>query len=181
MLPMSFKVLDPTLNQFSLFTLKCGLHVCPICILSLVSFHYLGQNSIFQNSCFLLLLKAQLHHSHISHSLLPSFGSKPNFIFFFSFSFFFPPFFFFFGLWIQLEDTYLALTSSFGLKHKLFMNFARLVHILCSIRPYKNGLIKEFKYKNQCPIYNASPTYFWKISFLMKNLFELVFEISHDT
>ena len=28
------------------------------------------------------------------------------------------------------------------------MNFARLVHILCYIRPYENDLIKEFKWKS---------------------------------
>ena len=48
------------------------------------------------------------------------------------------------------------------------MNFARLVHILCSFRPYKNDLIKEFKYKNQCPIYNASLSCFGKFLFLLK-------------
>ena len=48
------------------------------------------------------------------------------------------------------------------------MNFARLVHILCSIWPYENGLINEFKQKNICPIYNASPSCIGKFLFLWK-------------
>ena len=73
--------------------------------------------------------------------------------------------FYFFRLRIQLQVTHLALSFSFGLKHRLYMNFARLVHILCSIRPYEKGLIKQFKHKDQCPIYNASQTYFGKFLF----------------
>ena len=53
------------------------------------------------------------------------------------------------------------------------MNSVRLVHILCSIWPYENGLIKQFKHKNQCHICNASPTYFGKFLFLWKTCFKL--------
>ena len=53
------------------------------------------------------------------------------------------------------------------------MNFARLVHILCSIWPYENGLIKQFKHKDQCPIYNASPSCFGKFLFLWKTCLNL--------
>ena len=76
-------------------------------------------------------------------------------------------------LWIQLQVTHLTLSPSFGLKHRLFMNFVRLVHILYSIRPYENRLIKELKHKNQCPIYKASPTYFGKILFSWKTYLNL--------
>ena len=106
------------------------------------------------------MLKAQLHYSHTS------FESKPNI----------PSFFFLGGwgqLWIQLQVTHLTLSPSFGLKHRLFMNFVRLVHILYSIRPYENRLIKELKHKNQCPIYKASPTYFGKILFSWKTYLNL--------
>ena len=96
--------------------------------------------------------------------LYPSTTSFLSFPFLFLCFFFFSSFFF--GLWIQLQVTHLTLSSSFGLKHRLFTNFARLVHILCSIWPYENGLIKEFKHKNQCPIYNASPTSLVKINSL---------------
>ena len=106
------------------------------------------------------MLRAQFHHSHFLPSLFPSFESKPNILSFFFFFFSFSLIFFFFGLWIQLQVTHLALSSSFGLKYRLFMNFVRLVHILCSIWPYENGLIKQFKHKDQCPICNASPMYF---------------------
>ena len=123
---------------------------------------------------FFPMLKAQLHHSHFSFSHPSSLGSKPNIFFLFLlFCFFFFAFFFFFGLWIQLQVTHLALSSSFGLKHRLFMNFARLVHILCSIWPYENGLIKQFKHKDQCPIYNASPSCFGKFLFLWKTCLNL--------
>ena len=146
-----------------------GLYACLICILSLASFHYLGfrnRMSYINLSKFMLspMLKAQLHHLHISLSHLSSFESKPNILSFVSFSLFF----FFFGLWIQSQVTHLALRYSSGLKHRLFMNFARLVHILCSIWPYENGLINEFKQKNVCPIYNASPSYIGKFLFLWK-------------
>ena len=53
------------------------------------------------------------------------------------------------------------------------MNSVRLVHILCSIWPYENGLIKQFKHKDQCHICNASPTYFGKFLFLWKTCFNL--------
>ena len=53
------------------------------------------------------------------------------------------------------------------------MNFARLVHILYSIRPYEKGFIKQFKHKDQCPIYNASPIYFGKFLFSWKPYFNL--------
>ena len=122
------------------------------------------------------MLKAQLHHSHISLSHLSSFESKPSIpsFFFFSFWFFFPLLFFFsLGLWIQSQVTHLTLSSSFELKHRLFINFARLVHILYSVRPYENDLVKEFKHKNQCPIYNASPTYFGKFLFSWKSYLNL--------
>ena len=113
--------------------------------------------SILQNSCFPLCLKPN-YVIHISYSLsFPHLNSSPTFISFLSFFF---SFIFFFGLWIQLQVTHLVPSSSFGLKHRLFTNFARLVHILCSIRPYENGLIKQFKHKDQCPIYNESPSYF---------------------
>ena len=137
-------------HQLFLLASKCGLHVRLIHILSLVSFHYLelrNRISYISLSKFMSspMPRAQLHHSHTSPSLLPSFGSKPNF-FFFLFSFFFLFFLFvlifFFGLWIQLQVTHLALSSLFGLKHRLFMNFVRLVHVLSSISPYENGLIK---------------------------------------
>ena len=129
--------------------------------------------SIFQNSCFSLCLKPN-YIIHTSHSLiLPHLDPSPTFFFFFFLFFFFLPFFFFFGLWIQLQVTHLALSSSFGLKHRLFMNFARLVHILCSIWPYENGLIKQFKHKDQCPIYNASPSCFGKFLFLWKTCLNL--------
>ena len=119
--------------------------------------------SIFQIH-FFPMLKAQLHHSHFSLSHLSSLGTKSNILFFS---------FFFFGLWIQLQVTHLALSSSFGLKHRLFMNFATLIHILFSIWPYENGLIKQFKHKDQCPIYNASPSCFGKILFLWKTCLNL--------
>ena len=176
-------------HQLFLLASKCGLHVCLIRILSLVSFHYLelrNRISYINLSKFLSspMLRAQLHHSHISPSLLLSFESKPNilsfFLFFFSFLFLW---FFFFGPWIQLQVTYLALSSLFGIKHRLFMNFVRLVHILCFIWPYENGLIKQFKHKDQCLICNASPTYFgifFSFFVFMKNLFELIFKMSHD-
>ena len=122
---------------------------------------------------FFPMLKAQLHHSHFSFSHPSSLGSKPNIFFLFLLFFFFFLPFFFFGLWIQLQVTHLALSSSFGLKHRLFMNFARLVHILCSIWPYENGLIKQFKHKDQCPIYNASPSCFGKFLFLWKTCLNL--------
>ena len=51
------------------------------------------------------------------------------------------------------------------------MNFVRLVHVLSSISPYENGLIKQFKHKDQCTICNASPTYFRKFIFLLIYLF----------
>ena len=106
---------------------------------------------------------------HTSHSLIfPHLNPSPTFFLSFSFSLFF-----FFGLWIQLQVTHLALSSSFGLKHRLFMNFARLVQILCSIRLYKNGLINKFKHKNLCPIYNASPSCFEKFLFLWKTCLNL--------
>ena len=147
-LPMSFKVWTQHLNQLFLLASKCGLNVCLIRVLSLVSFHYLGlrnRMSYINLSKFMFspMLKAQLHHLHISLSHLSSFEFKPNIL-----SFFFFFFFFFFGLWIQLQVTHLALSSSFGLKHRLFMNFARLVHILCSIWPYEHGCIKKFKRKD---------------------------------
>ena len=172
MLPMSLKFWTQHLNQLFLLASTCGLYVCLIRILCLVSFHYLAlrnRMSYINLSKFMLspMLKSQLHHSHISLPHLSSFYSKPNIL----------PFFFFW-LWIQLQVTHLALLSSFGIKQRLFMNFARLVHILCSIFPYENGLTKEFKHKDQCPIYNASPSCFGK--FLVKNLFELVFKMSHD-
>ena len=67
---------------------------------------------------------------HISHSLsFTHLNPSPTFISFLSFFF---SFIFFFGLWIQLQVTHLVPSSSFGLKHRLFMNFARLVYILCS-------------------------------------------------
>ena len=123
--------------------------------------------SIFQNSCFPPCLNPN-YIIHTSHYLIfPHFIPSPTFFLFF-----------FFWLWIQLQVTHLALLSSFGIKQRLFMNFARLVHILWSIFPYENGLTKEFKHKDQCPIYNASPSCFGK--FLVKNLFELVFKMSHD-
>ena len=53
------------------------------------------------------------------------------------------------------------------------MNYARLVHILCSIWPYENGLIKKFKHKDQCSIYNASPSCFEKFLFLWKTCLNL--------
>ena len=53
------------------------------------------------------------------------------------------------------------------------MNSVRLVHILCSIWPYENGLIKQFKHKDQCHICNASPIYFGKFLFLWKTCFNL--------
>ena len=79
-------------HQLFLLASKCGLHVCLIHILSLVSFHYLelrNRISYINLSKFMSspMPRAQLHHSHTSPSLLPSFGSKPNF-FFFLFSFF---------------------------------------------------------------------------------------------
>ena len=112
------------------------------------------------------MLKAQLNHSHFSCSHLSSLRSKPNILFLFFRLFFF-------GLWIQLQVTHLALSSSFGLKHRLFMNFARLVHILCSIWPYEIGLIKQFKRKDQCPIYNASPSCLGKFPFSWKTYLNL--------
>ena len=130
------------LKQLFLLASKCGLHVCLIRILSLVSFCYLelrNRMSYINLSKFMFspMIKAQLHHSHLLFSLLSSFEFKPNFHFFL-----FLFFVFFFRLWIQLQVTHLAPSSSFGLKHRLFMNFARLVHILCSIRPYGNGPMK---------------------------------------
>ena len=64
------------LNQFFLLASKCGLHVCLIRILSLVSFYYLGLRNRMSyinlsRIMFSLMLIAQLHHSHISHTLLP--------------------------------------------------------------------------------------------------------------
>ena len=163
------------LNQLFLLASKCELYVCLIRILSLVSFHYLvlkNRMSYINLSKFRFspMLKAQLHHSHLSFSLLSSFESKPNFHFY---TFSFLLLFFFFGLWIQLQVTHLALSSSFGLKNRLFMNFARKVHILCSIRLYENGLIKELKHKNQCPIYNAIPSCFGKFIFSLKTYLNL--------
>ena len=78
------------MHQLSLLASKCGLHVCLIRILSLVSFHYLelrNRISYINLSKFLssLMLRAQLHHSHISPSLLLSFESKPNILSFFLF------------------------------------------------------------------------------------------------
>ena len=117
---------------------------------------------------FFPLLKVQLHHSHFSlSSSLTWIQAQHSFFFFFFFAFFF------FGFWIQLQVTHLALSSSFGLKHRLFMNYARLVHILCSIWPYENGLIKKFKHKDQCSIYNASPSCFEKFLFLWKTCLNL--------
>ena len=124
--------------------------------------------SIFQKSCFLLCLKPN-YIIHTSHSLIfPHLDPSPTFSFSFSFLWFF-----FFGLWIQLQVTHLALSSLFGLKHRLFMNFARLVHILCSIRLYENGLTNKFKHKNLCPIYYASPSCFGKFLFLWKTCLNL--------
>ena len=115
--------------------------------------------SILQNSCIPLCLEPSFI-IHTSYPLsFPHLNPSPTFFLSFSFLFFFFDFFFF-GLWIQLQVTHLTLSSSFGLKYRLFMNFVRLVHILCSIWPYENGLIKQFKHKDQCPICNASPMYF---------------------
>ena len=108
------------------------------------------------------MLKVQLHHLHYSLSHLSSFESNPNILSFF-----------FFGHWIQLQVTHLALSSSFGIKHRLFMNFARLLHILCSIWPYEHGRIKKFKCKDQCPIYNASPSCLGKFLFSWKTYLNL--------
>ena len=77
-------------HQLFLLASKCGLHVCLIRILSLVSFHYLelrNRISYINLSKFLSspMLRAQLHHSHISPSLLLSFESKPNILSFFLF------------------------------------------------------------------------------------------------
>ena len=167
-------------HQLFLLASECGLHVCLIRIISLVSFHYLelrNRISYINLSKFMSspMLRTQLHHSHISPSLLPSFGSKPNFFFFFFFFFLFcfVLIFFFFGLWIQLQVAHLALSSLLRLKHRLFMNFVRLVHILCSIWSYENGLIKQFKHKNQCPICNVSPSCFGYFPFLWKNYLNL--------
>ena len=104
---------------------------------------------------------------HISHILFfPHLDPSPTTVLSFSLSLLLFIFYYFYRFWIQLQVTHLTLSSSFRLKHRLFMNFARLVHNLCSIRLYENGLIKELKHKNQCPIYNASPIYFeifsWK-------------------
>ena len=123
---------------------------------------------IFQNSCFPLCLKPN-YIIHTSHSLIfPHLDPSPTFSFSFSFLWFF-----FFGLWIQLQVTHLTLSSSFGLKHMLFMNFVRLVHIFCSIWPYENGLINKFKHKYQCPTCNASPSCFGKFLFLWKTCLNL--------
>ena len=127
--------------------------------------------STFQNSCFPLLLKAQLHHSHIWHSLLPTFESKPNFLSFLLF--------FFFGFFLSL---------GFGSNYKSLIS-PSCPHLVLSIcyswilqgwstpyalfRPYVNGLIKEFKHKDQCPIYNSIPSYFGKFIFSWKTYLNL--------
>ena len=94
MLPMSLKFWTQHLNQLFLLASTCGLYVCLIRILCLVSFHYLAlrnRMSYINLSKFMLspMLKAQLYHLHISLSHLSSFESKPNILSFVSFSLFF--------------------------------------------------------------------------------------------
>ena len=102
-------------HQLFLLASECGLHVCLIRIISLVSFHYLelrNRISYINLSKFMSspMLRTQLHHSHISPSLLPSFGSKPNFFFFFFFFFLFCfVLIFFFSL--GFESNYKSLIS----------------------------------------------------------------------
>ena len=84
---MSFKVLDP--STFLAY-FKMWITCMPHSYSSLVSFHYLelrNRISYINLSKFLSspMLRAQLHHSHISPSLLLSFESKPNILSFFLF------------------------------------------------------------------------------------------------
>ena len=146
---------------------KCGLHVCLIPILSVVSIYYLrliNRISFINLSKFMFSLCLKPNYIiHTSHSLIfPHLNPSPTLLSFF------------WGGGGSFGSNYKSLISpSFGLKHRLFMNFVRFVHILYSIRPYENGLIKEFKHKNQCPIYKVSPTYFGKILFSWKTYLNL--------
>ena len=93
------------MHQLSLLASKCGLHVCLIRILSLVSFHYLELRNIISYIKFLkfmssTMLRAQLHHSHIFPLSFPHLNPSPTFFlsFYFSFLFFFFDFFFLWAL-----------------------------------------------------------------------------------
>ena len=130
--------------------------------------------STFQNSCFPLLLKAQLHHSHTLS--FPHLNPSPTF--FLSFLSFLG-FFFFFGFFFSL---------GFGSNYKSLIS-PSCPHLVLSIcyswilqgwstpyalfRPYVNGLIKEFKHKDQCPIYNSIPSYFGNFIFSWKTYLNL--------
>ena len=118
MLPMSFKVLDPStfLACFKMWTTCMPHSYSKPCIISILNLEIEIATSIVQNSCLPLCLEL----NYIIHTSRPlSFPySDPSPTFFFLF--------FFFGLWVQLQVTNLALLSLFGLKHRLFMNFVRL-------------------------------------------------------
>ena len=93
------------LNQLFLLASKCGLNVCLICVLSLVSLHYLGlrnRMSYINLSKFMFSLCLKPNYIiHTSHTLIfPHLDPRPTFffffwLFFFSFSFFLA----FFFLW----------------------------------------------------------------------------------
>ena len=79
------------LKQLFLLASKCGLHVCPICILSLISFHYLGlrnRMSYINLSKFMFSICLKPNYIiHTSHSLIfPHLEPSPIFFFFLFFS-----------------------------------------------------------------------------------------------